>query len=338
MITSESTLWGIHAGKVGEADSLFLKKNYIALGWFQIGDLGKIEPNREAFKAKVAECYPEKKPGAIPNNAGQLFRFVHQIQNEDFVAYPAKLDRKIHIGQIKGTYEYNPNIDQNYPNLWPVKWLGSFSRTRFSQGALYEIGSALSFFQIKNYSDDFFDALNGKEVSSIPKEDSTVALVAEETEVRTKDFVLKQLAKELKGKPFESFIANIFETMGYRTRVAPEGPDGGIDVIAHKDELGLEPPIIKIQVKSTEGTVGDPEVSALFGKVSSGEYGVLVTLGIFSNQAKRFAREKSNLRLIDGDELVNIILEHYEQLDSRYKGILPLKQVYIPEQLEEAEE
>ena len=28
-----------------------------------------------------------------------------------------------------------------------------------------------------------------------------------------------------------------------------------------------------------------------------------------------------NLRLIAGDELVNLILQHYEKLDSRYKGL-----------------
>ncbi|TMQ69165.1 MAG: restriction endonuclease, partial [Candidatus Eisenbacteria bacterium] len=40
---------------------------------------------------------------------------------------------------------------------------------------------------------------------------------------------------------------------------------------------------------------------------------------------------KSNLRLIDGDELVNLVLSHYERFDSRYKGLLPLRRVFIPE-------
>ena len=44
--------------------------------------------------------------------------------------------------------------------------------------------------------------------------------------------------------------------MGYRTRIAPEGPDGGIDNLTHKDELGFEPPIIKVQVKASEGNIG----------------------------------------------------------------------------------
>jgi restriction system protein len=89
--------------------------------------------------------------------------------------------------------------------------------------------------------------------------------------------------------------------MGYRTRVSPEGPDGGVDIVAHKDELGFEPPIIKVQVKSGEGGIGDPAVCAPYGKVSSSEFGLLVTLGMFKAQARR------NLRLIDGDQLVQIV-------------------------------
>jgi restriction system protein len=61
-------------------------------------------------------------------------------------------------------------------------------------------------------------------------------------------------------------------------------------------------------------------------------------LGSFTPQAKNFARSKSNLRLIDGDELVGLVLQHYEQFDSRYKGLLPLKKVYVPEILEEGQE
>jgi len=32
MSNEEKTLWGIHAGRLGVADSLFLKKNVIAIG------------------------------------------------------------------------------------------------------------------------------------------------------------------------------------------------------------------------------------------------------------------------------------------------------------------
>lgn len=58
-----------------------------------------------------------------------------------------------------------------------------------------------------------------------------------------------------------------------------------MDIVAHKDELGFVPPIVKVQVKSTTGSIGDPVVSALYGKVGAGEYGLLVTLGTFTTQA-----------------------------------------------------
>ena len=161
--------------------------------------------------------------------------------------------------------------------------------------------------------------------------DETVAEVAEDIEETTRDFILKTLAQELKGHPFAAFIGHLLNAMGYRTRVSPEGPDGGIDIIAHRDELGFEPPIIKVQVKSTEGKIGQSDVAALVGNISHNEHGLLVTLGTYTSQAITYARGKSNLRLIDGEGLIELVLAHYEQFDSRYKGILPLKRVYVPE-------
>jgi restriction system protein len=338
MSNSDDVLWGIHAGKTGDADSLFLQKNRIALGWHEVGDLAGIQSDRESFKNRVASVYPDLTPGAKINCSSQLFRFVHEMKAGDLVCYPSKADRQIHIGKVVGPYQYDPTLVPGYPQQRPVQWLNSVPRTTFSQGALYEIGSALSLFQLKNYADEFRQAAEGKPIQTATvANDVTVALVTEEVEETTKDFVLKKLARDLKGHAFADFIAHLLGTMGYRTRVSPEGADGGIDIIAHRDELGFEPPIIKVQVKSTEGSVGDPIVSQLYGKLTGNEYGLLVTLGAFTVQAKTFARNRHNLRLIDGDELVDLIFQHYEEFDSRYKGALPLKRIYVAEAVEESE-
>lgn len=325
------TLWGIHGGRTGDADSLFLKKNVIAIGWAKLGDLSKLGASREAFRDAVAKAWPAKKPGAIPNNAGQLYRFVHEMKPDDIVVYPSKADRLMHIGRIKGPYRYDPGLAEGYPNQRPVTWIKHVPRSRFSQGALYEVGSALSLFQIKNNAEEVLAILEGKDVPPIPvKDDATVAEVQKDVEETTRDFILKTLAQRTKGHPFAHFVAHLLEVMGYRTRVSPEGPDGGIDIIAHKDELGFEPPIIKVQCKSTEGRVGDPETSSLYGKVGSSEHGLLVTLGTFTAQARNFERNKSNLRLVDGEQLVELVLAHYEKFDASYKSLLPLKRVYVP--------
>jgi len=331
MPNHEFAVWGIHGGSTGDAENLFLKQNCVALGWPSMGNLSLIQNDREAYKQKLILAYPEDKPGSVPVNAGQLYRFVNEIKPGDLVVYPSKITREIHIGKVIGGYVYQPDRSTAYPNQREVKWLKTILRTVFSQGALYEIGSAMSFFSIKNYADEFISIIEGEPITIPVSLDETVDLVADQINETTRDFILKRLAQDMKGHPIAHFIAHILKAMGYRTRIAPEGPDGGIDIIAHKDELGFEPPLIKVQVKSSSGSVGEPIVAALYGTLATSEFGLFVTLGTFTVPAKNFAKSKANLRLIDGDELVKLILEHYDQFDSGYKGFLPLKRVYVPD-------
>jgi restriction system protein len=44
MPNEDTVVWGIHGGRTGDADSLFLKKNVVAIGWAKIGDLAKLKP------------------------------------------------------------------------------------------------------------------------------------------------------------------------------------------------------------------------------------------------------------------------------------------------------
>lgn len=327
------TMWGIRAGIDDAAKDIFLNKKRIAIGWPKMGDLSQLQANREHFKQWYSQAYPDAKKGSIPVSAGVLYRFVHEMKLGDIVVFPSRGDRLVHMGQVEGEYQYAPEISKRYPNHRQIKWLGTYPRTKFTQGALYEIGSAMTLFQVRNYAEEFTAVLEGKSVLIPTGEDGSIPFVIEDIKQTTNDFILKTLSQELKGHPFAEFIAHLLEKIGYHTRVSPPGPDRGIDIIAHKDELGFEPPIIKIQVKSSDSNVGRPEVSQLFGSIGEKEYGLFVALNGFTTEATRFAASKTNLRLVDGDDLIDLILTYYEKLDSRYKGILPLKQVYIPEAL-----
>lgn len=333
----DKNFWGIHADKTGDANTLFHKKNCIAIGWSEMGSLDDLPTDWDAVKTKVAAVYPNAKPGAIPNYAGQLVRFAQEMKPGDWVVYPSKAERVVYLGEVDGPYRYDPKTDPGYPNVRKVKWLKSLPRTHFSQGALYEIGSAMSLFQVKNYADEFRAVIEGKAAPMMPvTKDETVAVVAQEIEETTRDFILKRLAQELKGLPLEGFVVHLLECMGYHARLTRKN-EPSVDVIAHKDHLGIEPPIIKVQVKSSEGTATDKDVSALYGKLSAGEYGLFITLGSFSPSSRNFEQSKANLRLIDGDEFVNLILQHYDHFDARHKGLLPLRRVYVPESGEPSE-
>lgn len=158
---AEPVTWGIHPGAYGEAENLFIRPNVIAIGWREMGDLNQWI-DREAYKSAFAETFPDQKPGAIPTKAGQLYRFVHEMQVGDFVVCPLKLAREVRIGRIVGDYEYLPEVNARYPNMRKVEWLETVPRTSFSQGALYEMGSALTLFQVKRHVGEIMGILEGR--------------------------------------------------------------------------------------------------------------------------------------------------------------------------------
>ena len=330
----EKTFWGIHAGKTGDAEAQFEKKNVVAIGWEKMGDLSPFK-TREDFKKRYEEVYPDVKPGAIPVSAGQLFRFVREMKVGDVVIFPLKRTAEIWLGRVIGDYTYDAS--ESYPNLHRVEWLKKFPRTKFSQGALFEIGSAMSFFQVKNYADEFEVALEGKALTAptVEEEDETISIVADDIEQQSRDFVLKQIHQKLKGHGLAEFVGHLLNLMGYKTKVSPPGPDRGIDIWANKDELWVTPPTIIVQVKSGEGDVNEAAVSELSGKILEKDFGLFVSAAGFNKRARDFASSKRNLRLIDGDELVELVYKHYPRLDAKYKGLIPLRQVYIPETLTE---
>ena len=336
MAIGGGSYWVVHSGHLAERQELF-RNGTIAIGWSDIGDLSRLQPTRSAFRTAVAQQWPDWKNGLVQNSASQLYRFVHEMGEGDPILYPCKPTREIYYGKITGPYQY---LSQAGPtgelsNRRSVTWEGKISRDLLTQGAKYELGSALTLFQFKNYADDFRSAIGQKALDNSStntgksdEQDETVDLVAAQVEDSTRDFVLDHLLRHTKGYPFQKVVAGVLVALGYKVRESAVGADGGIDLVARRDELELEPPLIKVQVKS--GDVGDPAVSSLCGKLGPTDLGLVVTLGGFSRQAREFERSRSNLRLIDGEQFVELFLEHYEKLDASMKATVPLRHVYIP--------
>lgn len=318
------TVWGIHTMD----DPLFLNQNLIAIGWEEMGDLSVIGASRDAYKEKYIATYPDAKKGSIATSAGMLYRFVHEVQKGDYVVFPSKIDRKINIGIIESDYFYD-NAAARYRNRRKVKWLKHLPRTAFSQGALHEVGSALTFFLVKNYADEYLKALDKDFKGNIlePDTDETVAQTADEVIEATRDFILKELSKNLKGYDLEPFVANLLQAMGYRTILSPHGGDSGIDITAYKDEL---PPRIVVQVKSQDGDIKETTIQSLKGAMREGDYGLFVTLSNYTKNAQKYLDSTPIIRGINGTELVELVLKYYDQLSVKYRKMIPLKMVYIP--------
>lgn len=321
-MSEDVKLWGIHT----QDDNLFLRGGVIAIGWREMGDLSAIAPNRDSFREKYMAAYPDAKKGNVATSSGMLYRFVHEIQIGDYVVFPSKSDRMVNIGVIEGAYQFVPDAVE-YTQQRSIRWIKHLPRLTFSQGALYEIGSALSLFTVKNYADEFLAVLDKGFKKSVQDEDDSVGATAEEIIESTKDFILKEISRQLKGYDLEEFVADLLQAMGYRTTVSPHGGDSGIDITAYKDEL---PPRILVQVKSQDGDIKETTIQSLKGAMREGDYGLFVTLSNYTKNAKKYLENTPIIRGINGTELVELVLKYYGQLSEKYRKMIPLKMVYIP--------
>lgn len=321
-MADEIRMWGIHT----KNDSLFLNGNVVAIGWREMGDLSVLEPTRDAFRDKYVQVYPDAKKGSIGTGVGMLYRFLYEIQVGDYIIFPSKADRMVNIGKVEGEYQYIPDADE-FVQQRKVRWLKHLPRTAFSQGALYEIGSALTLFSVKNYPDEFLRALE-KGFRKAPQEkDDSVGATAEDIIETTKDFILKEISRQLKGYDLEEFVADLLRAMGYRTTVSPRGGDSGIDITAYKDEL---PPRILVQVKSQDGDIKEATIQSLKGAMREGDYGLFITLSNYTKNAKRYLDNTPIIRGINGTELVELVLKYYDSLSEQYRKMIPLQKVFIP--------
>jgi restriction system protein len=324
----ERAVWGIHMewddGKTAAATK------DIAIGWHEIGDLSTLLPSRDAFKAAFSKTYPSKKPGAVPVEAGVLYRFAREMAVGDVVIYPSKFDKTVNIGLVSGDYTFLPSVDPKYPHRRHVEWKIHAPRPQFSQPALNEIGSAITLFQVSTNAEEFVATLEGKPYNASDVDAATAADVAIQVEENVEDFIIKQLKNTLSPEQFEYFVAELLRCMGYYARVTPYKGDGGVDIIAHKDELGFEGPVVKVQCKQTLSPIGGPAVQQLLGAIQSGENALFITLGDYTTDAMRIERGKSNLRLIGRTDLIKLIFNNYEKFEPRFKSLLPLKRSYTP--------
>lgn len=283
----EIRVWGIHT----QDDKLFLQDNKIAIGWHDFGNLSKVEATRDAFKEHYAEVYTDAKKGSIPTSSGMLYRFIHEVQIGDYVVFPSKSDRMINIGVVQGEYTYVESAGE-YVQQRDVKWIRHLPRTAFSQGALYEIGLAMSLFAVKKYADEYLAALDKdfkKNTIITNEDDDSVAATADDIVESTRDFILKELSKNLKGYDLEGFVADLLRAMGYRTTISAHGGDSGIDITVYKDEL---PPRILVQVKSQDGDIRETMIQSLKGAMREGDYGLFVTLSNYTKMLKSILKTR----------------------------------------------
>ncbi len=143
--------------------------------------------------------------------------------------------------------------------------------------------------------------------------------------------LIKDRVNQLDWEDMERLVAGLLKAMGYCARITPKGPDGGRDVIASPDALGLESPRIVVEVKHRKGAMGAPAIRSFIGGLRTNDRGLYVSTEGFTREA-RYEAERSNvpMRLLDLDGFVRHYVDVYDKTDEETRDILPLTRIWWP--------
>ena len=130
-----------------------------------------------------------------------------------------------------------------------------------------------------------------------------------------KDRLLKAIAN-MSPKKFEAFSRAILTKMGveFTNKGIQISNDGGIDGYGyHVDQNDFRTTRVVIQCKRyNTNPVTEPEINQFLGAMNKyqADYGVFITNSRFNNAARSAAREGSPITLIDGNDLVKLVIRY----------------------------
>jgi restriction system protein len=325
--------WMVRAQEGGRLFELFKQKSVVRIGWTDIGSLESLT-TRDQIAAAVAEQWPDWRSQKISMSAGQLYRFRSEIQIGDRVITYDPGRRTYLCGTISGNYRFDITFGEDAYNIRPVKWEGEVSRDLLSLSTKNSLGAISALFLVPEAAaTDLERALRTKQPSpdAVEIDVGTEQLeLLKDIQARAVEFTKDQISR-LDWEEMQDLVAGLLRAMGYKTRVSPSGPDRGKDIVASPDGFGFESPRIVVEVKHRAQAMGAQDVRSFLGGRHTNDKGLYVSTGGFSKDAYYEAERASiPLTLMDLDDLVQAITEHYEKMDSESKQLLPLKRIYWP--------
>lgn len=337
-MTQIRRMWMVRAERGGVLFDQFESESIVAIGWVGMGDMSQLK-SRDDFVAAAAKTYSSSTRAQIAASAGQTYRFVREMQVGDRVITYSPGQRVYLVGEIRSEYRYEPHRIEDDPNVRTVAWSGRVPRDLLSLAAKNSLGAISTLFLVPSDIGEEIERLLIGGASQVVE--TRAALQDEDAEElddlfkdnQSKAFELtKDRIAKLEWDDMQQLVAGLLRAMGYKTRVSPAGADRGKDIVASPDGLGLSNPRIVVEVKHRPGSqMGSPEIRSFLGGRHKDDKGLYVSTGGFSKDARYEAdRASIPLTLMDLDDLVEAILDYYEQMDPDAKQLIPLRKVYWP--------
>ena len=324
-------MWMVR-GEGGSLYDAFRERNIAAIGWSLLAAHIKPGMPRKELIEVYTSAEPPARQGTVISGASQVWRFVNEIKEGDWVTTYSPANRLYSIGKIVGSAEHHPEwAEQGMALTRKVQWQAQeLERDSLSSSTKNSLGSTLTLFELPSRAaEEMLAALNGKPVPALEVEaEEAIADPLADIESQALERI-KDKVSELDWDDMQQLVAGILRAMGYKTQVSPAGADRGKDIVASPDGFGFEHPRIVVEVKHRKGQMGSQEIRSFLGGRRKDDRGLYVSTGGFSKDAQYEAdRASIPLAMWTLDHLVRALIEHYDATDAETKRIVPLKRLY----------
>ena len=263
-MTVEPRAWLTRSGKYGERDDWAVSTSVTPGGFGEVADLSQCRSLDDA-RQLAAEAYPEASKNAVGNYGAQLWALAGRMAVGDLVVLPLKATSQIAIGEITGDYRYDASEpDPARRHVRPVMWLRTdVARTAVKQDLLYSLGAFSTYCQVsrneavarlKAVASGLTDP--GTKIAKLPAPKlghggageglqpsvDSETLSAEDAvinlEEHANDRIVAVVQEEFAGHRMAVLVEALLTAEGYTCWRAPEGADGGIDLLAGSGPFG----------------------------------------------------------------------------------------------------
>ena len=330
-MAADKKYWVVRAGD--DIQDIVEERSVIGIGWQRVGDLGGLA--HEDIQRTVQKVFPDENQHRWAKITGQLYRFASEISKGDVVLTPIKATRHVLIEEVAGDYTYDPEPEfERLANTREVNWLRKgVTRDGFSVPMKNSLEGLMTVFKIDGHKaeiDQFIDSGEAQPLVVQIEVDPDIQTDTEDAsgvEASARERIRDRLF-DYAWNDFEKVVAAVLTAMGFTTRGYGPGKDRGVDLIATRDTLGFGQPRIKVQVKRQANKTNRADVQRLAGILQDKEEGLFVSLGGFTPDA--LSESRSNLSLLDGEGFIDLLLQHYDNLNPEMRTQIPLKRVYLP--------
>lgn len=300
----------------------FVEGGYAGIGWIKDTDLSGVRSRDDLYPLYKAAHPNDTSNIVIGQQVGQIARFLLDISAGDSIITPAADTEWLHYGQVEAdpSYFYASGDDGcPYRHRRRVRWAPQrLKRGNFSVPFQNTIRSSLTVFSISQ-RDEFFAAIGRPELV-------TKTAKAQYDSYRV---VLEQIL-ELDAKEFEILVAHLLTALGFEgSEVTGKTGDGGVDATGELNVDGLAKVKVFVQAKRYKlgAKVNANTVKQLRQAVPYGGQGAFITTAEFQNAAADVALDPAfpRIGLINGRQLVDLLIEHWDDIPSEFRERLGLK-------------